>query len=268
MAHGDERHRPADELVEEGEKLMVGHFDADQPGPLVVVPFVDGGMPCGDDRFTPYYLPLGDDAFVTFLHNESSIEASFRFPAQAQRFVGIGIDTGEAVRALFVMQEHVVAIHTFAGAALKDGNVTFREGELGVAHAAGPSAHGVAHPLEGEGMVAAYHDLGVSTLCEHDRETMGFRANKTMFAERAEPGRIVHVVVLYDPAFDVFLPRPIDNSTIVFQANLYLARPGEDLAALRAAFDPKPRADVLVPLLLVATTLPWAVFAGVRQQRR
>ena len=69
----------------------------------------------------------------------------------------------------------------------------------------------------------------------------------------------MHAVVLYDPQIAAPLPRPIEGSTRVLEANLYLAQPGEDPAEVRAALDPTPGASTWLPLAGVAAGLILAV---------
>jgi hypothetical protein len=268
LGHGEERHRPADELVKEGESLMIGSFSAEQAGPLVVVPFEEGPLPCGNERLVRYQIPIGEDVFVTFAHNDTSLEAGFALPPSEKRFLAVGVGTGDAVRALFIMQEHVVALHELAAGIVGGDNETFRQGALGVAHAAGPSAHGIDHPLEGYGITLAYDETGSADPCFTSEGHSGFRFSKATSRARLAPGSVVHVVVLYDPNFDVPLPRPIEDSTAVFQANLYLARSDEDPSMLRAALDPSPEAESWIPVLVLGAATLGTLPGVARRWRR
>lgn len=267
-AHGTE-HGLDDQLVRNGDRLLLGSFDAPQPGPLLVIPYSEDPLPCGPDPSRRFLVRLGPDAAVSFAANATHVQALFDLPAEG--YVAFAADTHDAVRALILMQENAVALHRLAADVVRpDANDTgarLRTGTMGIPYALpGASGHGFGHEVEGGGIAMAYDSAtrGLAGGCrsaEPGHAGLWFlRAN---LSQSLAPGSLVHVVALYDSAVPQFLPRPLE-STRVLQANLYLARPGEDPDGVREALDPRPGADEALPLALfglgtVALGLPAAL---------
>lgn len=264
LAGGHPGHGSADQLVEDGRKLVVGSYTGPQPGPLVVVPFVDADVECG--AFVPEgaTLPLGHDATATFFVNATGLHAVFDLPIEAWRgYAGLAVDTHEATRALIHMKESAVALHALASVVWRDlgepGEVVL--GTLGAPYALPDQAH--AHDFEfapeGGGLLMAHGGAfaGATSCLGDDGVHRGFSFASSALPASLSPGSVVHVVALFDPVVADFLPRPIDGSTRVLQANLYLARPGEDPAMLQRAFDPGWDVGDALPLgfLLVAVAV-------------
>lgn len=249
-------------LVEGGERLMFGRFDAPQPGPLLIVPFLDGSLPCGVGEEDPFLVLVGDGAAVTFLSNATHVLVAFETAKPA--LAAAALDTHAAHRTLTLMTEEAVALHAM-GARLRTGtpNSTgpdFRAGVLGLPYALpGPVVHRLAHPVEGFGIRMAYEE-GAAPVAPCDGPAgglFGVTFLREDLPESLEAGSVVHAVVVYDDASVAWLPRPVDETSHVFQANLYLARPGESVEDLRRAFDPRPGPHELVPAagLLVGLAL-------------
>lgn len=262
--HGKERHTPDELLREAGEKLMVGEFRGQQEGPLVVVPYVDGPLTCGMDL--PYQIAVTDGFSVTFLHNATQVQASFALTDDTKGYVAFGTDTRQASRALFLMQEYVVAVHRVAATVLGPDRDPLRQGFMGIPHVAGPSGHGFSHRLEGDGIAIEYvDDVDQADAC--GRPAPSIRLDRDP-AAGMEPGRVVHAIVLRDPNLSEYLPRPIDNSTDVFQVNLYLACEGEDPDRVRQALDPKPGAHEWLPLSVLGLAFVGLSLRSVRRRVR
>jgi hypothetical protein len=242
-AHGRE-HGLEQQLQERGEALLLGGFDAPQPGALVVVPLLEGPLPCGDASGAGYAVPLGGGAVVAFVANATHLGAVLDLPRPG--FAAFALDTATAARTLLLMQEQAVALHRLAAAAPNGSALDARGGVLGIPYAL-PGSHG-----HGFGPIAP-EEVGLRLAWEGPAEACAGAPGHLTLAlprERAAwaPGSVVHAVALWDPEVPQFLPRPLD-STRVLQANLYLARPGEDAAQVRAALAQGVGAEAAVPLL-------------------
>lgn len=239
LAHGDEEHLD-DQLVRNGQRLMVGEFGAAQPGPLLIVPFMEAPLACGS-RQADFVVPLSGGAGVTILSNATHILAEFDRPTSG--YVAFALDTADAVRALLLMEEqavslHVLAAHGVPGGSDRNASPELRVGLLGIPYRIpGASMHSLGHDLEGGG-IAMQYGSGAATVafCEVAPDRIGFLIERALRPQTLAAGGIVHAVALYDPVVSQFLPRPVD-STEVLQANLYLARPGEDPGELQDALE-------------------------------
>lgn len=259
-AHGEERHLE-DELVEDGERVLYGAFEFPQDGPLVVVPYVDGPLPCTPERGA--VIAFDDITGVMFVANATDVQAVFDMPPERAGYAGFALDTHDASRALILMQENAVALHGLVGVVMKptdNGTETATAtGALGVPYPIpGTATHTFDHAVEGEGIVLDHDDSfpGGST-CVTEAGHVAVRIPREALLDSLQPGQVVHAVTLLDPELPYLLPRPIEHSTRLLQANLYLARPGEDPAAVRAAFDPSPGVPDVLPLLALALGLVW-----------
>lgn len=240
------------QLTEGGEALLVGSFDAPQPGALLVAPHRAGPLPCGDLAAAGHRVPLGrGEGGVAFLGNATHVAAVLDLPAPG--FVALALDTHAAARTLLLMQEQAVALHRLAAAAPNGSAWEARGGVLGIPYALpGATGHGFGDAAPEEVGLRLAYEGAAPLLCA------GGASHVTLAVERAvlpslAPGGVVHAVVLYDAALS-WIPRPLP-STEVLQVNLYLARPGEDPAAVRAALDPQPGAHEALPLGLLALGL-------------
>lgn len=254
----EEHERLEEQLVQDGEAVLIGRFGAPQPGALVVVPYLDGPLPCGEPAEGATTMGLGPGASVRFLSNASHVGAVLDVPRDG--YAGFAVDTHSAARTLILMQEQAVALHRLAAAVLNGSGASYASGVLGIPYALpGASAHSLYHPQEGGGVRMAYDEApGPGSACasgEPGHATLAFA--RTELPGSLAPGSVVHAVALYDPELPRLLPLPLP-STRVAQANLYLARPGEDAAMLRAAFASAPGVQELGPLLLLAGGLGWA----------
>lgn len=255
-AHGEETH--LDEgLTRNGERLLLGSFEAPQPGPLVVVPFVDAPLGC-DAAAHGYRIPLGDGAGVAFVSNRTTLQALLDAP-EPGGYAAFAVDTHEASRALILMQENAVALHALVALVQEPGrDAEVRTGALGVPYTLpGAGGHGFEHAVEGGGIQMA-HDggfRGARACVGEDAGHVSLTVDLAALPDALGHGRLVHALVLHDPQVAAFLPRPLDESTRVLQANLYLARPGEDPARVRDALDPAPRAGQLAPVAFVLVGL-------------
>ena len=245
LAHGQD-HALEQQLSANGEALLLGRFDAPQPGPLVVAPYRGGPLPCGEPAAAGFRLALGDGAGVAFLGNATHVAAVLDLPRPG--FAAFAVDTHAAARTLLVMQEQAVALHRVVGAVPNGTAVEARAGVLGIPYALpGADAHGFGHAAADEvGLRLAWG--GTTPACAAAAEHLTLAVARADLPESLRPGAVVHVVVLYDAALPQFLPRPLD-STAVLQANLYLARPGEDAAQVRAALASQPGVAEAVPLV-------------------
>jgi hypothetical protein len=258
LAHGE---TPGidDQLVESGQELIVGEFTAPQPGALVVVPFVDGALGCSPPEEGEYAIALTNESGVSFAANATQITAWFDLPRRDEGYASFAVDTHDATRTLLLMEQAIVAEHALVGVVVAPGGITTRTGALGLPYAVpGTSAHdmGDFRP-EGGGILLSHDDsfLGAST-CAGDEA--GHVAMSVLFEavpDALAPGRLVHAVAMYDPGLSQFPPRPLDDSTGVLQANLYLARPAEDPERVRDALEPGVRASDVVPVALVVVGL-------------
>lgn len=251
-AHGGEPHLDA-QLVREGERLIVGDFTAPQAGALVVVPYVEGPLGCGASA-GGYRVPLSAESGVSFVANETTLQAFFDAPGAG--FSAFAVDSHTASRALILMQENAVALHGLVALVQRESaNATsVRTGVLGLPYpipGAG-AGHGFDHTAEGGGVVMSYDNRSFTRASACAGDERGHVALDVPFdAFRETPlrhGALVHVVAMHDPEIPEFLPRPIDASTQILQANLYLARPGEDPERVRDALAPGVRAHDAIPL--------------------
>lgn len=241
-AHPEDPQAP--QLVANGEALLLGGWAAPQPGPLLVVPYEAEARPCGDVAGAGYLVDLGGGARLALVGNATHVAATFDLPGPG--FVALALDTRTAARTLLVMQEQAVALHALAAAAPNGTGWDARRGVLGIPYdLPGASTHGFGHVAPEEVGLRLAYDAPAAACGTAGHLTLGLARDAV--GEAARPGAVVHAVALFDPAVPGFLPRPVD-STQVLQANLYLARPGEDSAAVRAALDPQPGWDEALPL--------------------
>lgn len=271
-AHGGADDSYEDQLLKDGEKLVVGKFTAPQPGPLVVVPFVEDPPACAASPSVGTTIAMGKDSAVTFYVSAQGLHALFDLPPDPNGYyTAFAVDTHDASRALILMMEEAVALHALEAVRVKEGNETVRSGVLGLPYEL-PTEGGHAFNITPEGGgILMDHDGSFSgaTVCSGDvpgHRTFSFNASK--LPDSVTPGRIVHVVALYDPKVPEFLPRPVDGSTRVLQLNLYLARPGENATAVRAAFSPTWSAADLVPIGLAAVGTLAAIVVPSRTRLR
>lgn len=268
-----------DQLLRAGNDLMVGGFDAPQAGPLVVVPYVDEPLVCGA-MTGGYVLPLGNGTGLSFVANETHVQADLDLPPGWTGYAGVGLDTSTAVRSLMMMIEHAVAIHMVGAHVVQPSanatEATFLSGLMGVPYilpgAINKTIHGpilIEHPMEGGGIRMDYRDLGPVAPCGNATQGhMGVRFDRYVPPpedrpwqgptprEALRPGVIVHAVVLVDREVPLPLPRPTPFTEVV-QLNLYLTRPDEDPARVRAALATGPRLDHALPLVALVAGLAW-----------
>lgn len=252
-----------DQLVKDGAKLVTGTFTAQQPGPLVVVPHVAQAPECAAAPTTAVVLPLGHDAEVAFFGTADGLHTLVDLPPATQGFVGMAVDTHDASRALILMDESAIALHGIVSVAWRDGaEPVTRTGALGVPYALpGEGGHAFNYTPEGRGILIDHDDSfrGGSTCAGNSPGHRAFSFTALAMPDSVGPGRIVHVVLLYDPDVPAFIPRPIDESTRILEANLYLARAGEDPVLVARALDPQLGLPEYAPLGLVLVGLAWAV---------
>lgn len=260
-AHGEERDLQ-DALVEDGDRVVFGAFDLPQDGPLVVVPYVDGPLPC-----TPgpgAVIAFDERTGVMFVSNATEVRAVFDLPARGAGYAAFALDTHDAVRALTIMQESAVALHALVGVVIKpteDGTTEAEQATeaLGVPYPIpGTAMHDFPNAVEGDGIVLDHDDsfTGGAT-CVTEPGHVAVSISRAALPDSLRPGQVVHAVTLLDPELPYLLPRPIEGSTRTLQANLYLARPGEDPAAVRAALAPTTGWADVVPLAALALGLVW-----------
>lgn len=252
VAHGG-GHGLDEQLVADGKRLLLGEFTAPQRGPLVVVPYTEGPLGCAASAEAGYRIAMSDDVGVMFAANETRVQILVDRPAGQTGYVGFAADTHDATRALLMMQENAVALHALVGVVHNDTTAEARTGTLGVPYplgdGAGP-AHGHGHD-DTRMMMAHDGAVGRPVWCEGPGPGQLVLAfNRTALPESLAPGMLVHVVALVDARFAQFLPRVIPDSTSVLEANLYLARLGEDPTRVRAALDPSPSVHDAVPAAL------------------
>lgn len=262
-AHGGQQ--LDDTLVKNGQALMIGSLDAPQPGALLVVPFVDGPLPCGPEAFGAYRIALTSGTGVAFVANATILQMLVDMPEGEGGYSALAVDTHEASRALLLMQQAAVSYHALVGV-VKPLNGTrsidVQTGVLGLPYPLeGTATHGDLPPPEGEGIQMA-HDRSFrgGAACLGDAPgTLVIRVNQTALPESLAPGKLVHVVALHDPSIAGFLPRPLDGTTGILRANLYLARAGDDAEQIRAALDPAPRVADITPIAALAVGLALVV---------
>lgn len=259
-AHGTEQHVD-EQLVESGEALMLGEFKAAQAGPLVVVPFVDDALTCDTERGA-YRIPLGDDAGVAFVTNETTVQALFDLPADHVGYAGFAVDTHDATRALLLMEENAIALHALVGVVTDDdGTGESRTGALGLPYPIpGTAMHDMTSiPVEGGGVLMSHDDsfAGGRWCASAEPGHLAIMLDRSDLPDSLAQGQLAHVVALADSTVVGYLPRPLDGSTRVLQANLYLAREGEDPARVRAALDPAPTLAQLLPIAIAGVGSVW-----------
>ncbi|HUR67962.1 MAG TPA: hypothetical protein VM370_01855 [Candidatus Thermoplasmatota archaeon] len=258
LAHGGEAGID-DQLVDNGRALQLGTFTAPQPGALVVVPYVEGALGCAPPAEADYSIALGADAGIAFAANATALAAYFDLPPQGEGYAALGVDSHDATRALILMQENAIALHALAGVVERGSALDVKTGALGVPY-----------PIPGTAMEHAEElaaPEGGGLLLDHDGSFTGARAcagsevghlailvEDSSLPDSLAPGRLVHAVAMFDATLAQFPPRPLDGTTAVLQANLYLARPGEDPARVRAALDPS--------IKLVADGVPILALVG------
>lgn len=252
-AHGGELDEA---LLEAGDAVVIRDFRAPQPGPLLVVPHTEGPLPCGALPGAAYRVPLGPDAGVAFASNETELVALFDVPPDERGYAGFGVDTHDASRALLLMEQNAIALHALGAVVKRPGAPTeFRTGALGVPYPIpGTAAHDMSDMGPGEGLLLDHDDsFGAARWCP-GADAPGqilVAIERARLPDSLAPGMVVHVVAIFDAHLDGFPARPIDGSTHSLQANLYLARPGEDAAQVRAALDPGADAHDIVPVVLL-----------------
>lgn len=260
--HGDHDPGLEEQLVDAGSAMMVGRFDAAQEGALVVVPHFSGPLLC-DPHEAGYLLPLGPEAGVAFASNATHVGAFFALSGNGTGYTAFAVDSLSAVRTLYLMQEHAVALHALGALSRIDGpngtTTTQRGGVMGVPQPIGPAVHAIDHAVEGGGILIDYDEvIAPAELClGDDAGRVGMTFRRADLSDALGQGVVVHAVALHDPNIPQWLPRPIDNSSLWAQYNLYLSRQGEDPHAVRAALDPKPNAPVWLPLVGLAVALVW-----------
>jgi hypothetical protein len=249
-----------DQLVSAGEGLMVGSFDAPQDGPLVVVPYVEGPVPCGGVPTDSHLIPVGKGAAVSFVANESVVQANLDLPPAETGFASFALDTDRAHRTMMLMLEHAIAMHAMGAAVFEEEQngtfeATFDDGMMGVpylfpdaANASRTSKYFLQIDSPGGGIRMDY-DMGApASWCEGDEPGhYAIRLDREAMGEALDDGAIVHGLVHWDDEVPQWLPRPIP-STAEFQVNLYLTRPSEDPQSIRDALDPAPRAQNVVSM--------------------
>jgi len=262
LAHGEEQHLD-EQLVENGERLLLGRFTAPQAGALLVVPHVAGALGCVPPPQVNYRVALGPEAGVSFARNETTFAAFFDVPPRSEGYAALAVDTHDATRTLILMEENAVALHALVGVVIRGSALETRTGALGLPY---PIPDTAAHDMgefapEGGGIVMAHDDSfsGATTCAGEEAGHFAARFEVTSLPEPLAAGSLVHVVAMHDATVAGFLPRPLDGTTEVLQANLYLAREGEDPARVRDALDPRiglaeavPLAGLAVGLVLVA----------------
>lgn len=261
LAQAHEAHQTAgmdDQLVSAGNGLMVGSFDAPQSGPLVVVPYVDGPLDCERMEANSFLIPVGNGTAVSFVANETLVQANLDVPPNATGFASFALDTKRAHRTMMLMLEHAIANHGFGALRFTaDDNGTvdadFRTGNMGVpylfpdaANASRTSKYFLRIDSPGGGIRMEYEGIRApASWCEADEPGhYAIRMNRTEM-DSLKPGAIVHGLVHWDHEVPKFLPRPIPTSD-EFQVNLYLTRPTEDPESIKKALDPAPRAQNLL----------------------
>lgn len=241
-----------DQLVNAGEGLMVGSFDAPQRGPLVVVPYVDGPLDCGRMAAHSYLIPIGNGTAVSFVANETTVQANLDVPPNATGFASFAMDTKNAHRTMMLMLEHAIATHAMGAILLEEGNrsvdASFQDGIMGVpylfpdaANASKTSKYFLEIDSPGGGIRMEYDGASApASWCEGDEPGhYAIRVSRTHM-DALKPGAIVHGLVHWDHELAKWLPRPIPT-TDEFQVNLYLTRSSEDPEAIQNALDPAPR---------------------------
>lgn len=264
-----------DQLVDAGDSLMFGGFEARQPGPLVIVPHHDGPLGCRLPAEYAYLLDAGPSAGVGFLTNGTHLLAVLDLPQETASYAAVAMDTGTAVRSLIMMQEHLVSMHRFGAVTspedLGSQNRTVRWGLMGVPYAvAAQNVSAMGHDMPGDGIRLDHDDRarGATSCIDERRGLVGFLFAHDREGDPLRPGRLVHAVTLYDEEVATWLPRPVDESTSVRQWNLYLARSGEDPQQVRRALSPQPQAGDLVPMALLGVGFVWALVGRSAGKRR
>ena len=260
LAHGNEQHIDG-QLLEDGERLLLGEFTAPQPGALVVVPYVDRPLGCAPPAAAEYRIALGPDAAVSFATNATTFAAFFDVPPFGEGYAGLAIDTHDATRTLILMEENAVALHALVGTVLRGTLLETRTGALGLPYPIpGTAAHDMGEfEPEGGGIVMT-HDgsfLGGAACSTEEPGHLAISVELASLPDSLAHGRLVHAVAMFDPELAGFPPRPIDATTGLLQANLYLARPGEDPVRVRDALDPSLGLADALPLLGLAVGLVW-----------
>lgn len=115
---------------------------------------------------------------------------------------------------------------------------------MGVPHAIGPAAHEFEQSPQGNGMMIGSDDVIASAThyLGGDAGRVGTTFLRPDPSDPLEQGLVVHAVAMHGPKFPQWLPRPIDNSSMWTQYNLYLSRHGEDPNVVRAALETRSRA--------------------------
>ncbi len=265
-----------DQLVDAGNRLMFGGFEARQPGPLVIVPHQDGPLSCRIDRDDAYLLDAGPAAGVNFLTNGTHLRVIVDLPADTPFYAAAAVDTGAAVRSLIMMEEHLVSMHRFGAVKSpsepepEPGNRSVRWGMMGVPYAlSAENASSMQHDLLGDGIRMDHDDQarGGASCIDEQHGIVAFFFPHDQQGDPLGPGRIAHAVTLFDDEVVAWLPRPVDESTSIRQWNLYLSRAGEDPQHVRSALSPQPQAGDLVPVALLGVGFVWAL-AGPRTGKR
>lgn len=247
-----------EQLVDDVGGVMIGRFDAPQAGPLVVVPFTNGPLPCGVSASTDLLVPVGNGTAASFAANATHVQVLLDVPVNATGYIAAALDTADAHRTIMMMMEHAIAIHALGSILVQDddnqtANVTFRKGVMGVSYRLPGAEEGSAvskyfegHPMPGEGIRMQYDLRAPVTWCRNEEQgAYGVLFERASMTDSLGDGMIVHGVVMWDHDLPAWLPRPIDT-TDELQVNLYLARPGERPEALQAALGPGPTLQTLI----------------------
>ena len=143
-------------LVENGQNLMVGQLTAPQPGAFIVVPYVDGPLPCNPVPAEDYRIPLTNGTGVAFVANETALQALFDMPESEGGYSAFAVDTHDASRALELMEQVVESYHALVGVKMPTNGsrvMEFRTGVLGLPYPlAGTATHEFPQAPEGQGI--------------------------------------------------------------------------------------------------------------------
>lgn len=264
-----------DQLLDAGQGLMVGSFDAPQQGPLVVVPHVEGPIDC--DEPAGYVLPVNNRTGVSFAVNATHLVATIQAPDNMTGYVGVGIDSASAIRTIMMMLEHAVAMHHLGAYVVQETpngtRATFESGRMGVPYlfpdsenASVSSPYFVDVPMPGDGIRMDYGSDPPTRPCGRTRPghlsvAVARRVDPKgpkpdAWRESLRPGTIVHGVIHVDPEVPYALPRPV-KTTDELQVNLYLTRADETAERIQSALDPHPDPARLTPVVALAVGMIW-----------
>jgi hypothetical protein len=227
----------------------------------VVVPYVEGPVPCGGVPTDSHLIPVGKGAAVSFVANESVVQANLDLPLAETGFASFALDTDRAHRTMMLMLEHAIAMHAMGAAVFEEEQngtfeATFDDGMMGVpylfpdaANASRTSKYFLQIDSPGGGIRMDYDMRAPASWCEGDEPGhYAIRLDREAMGEALDDGAIVHGLVHWDDEVPKWLPRPIPT-TEEFQVNLYLTRPTEDPESIRDALDPAPRPQNVVSVI-------------------